>query len=588
MVLSKIKTKSKRTTKSLTKKNTVRSDCTPPYKGMPEKVIDPISGNLISTSTETGKTIWYFLNCYCNKCPKEKILDFRTGKCIPKTNRFARTNKKLLSYISICDTYAKANKLTKDKSFIERIFDYKFKVNGKEVRVKDIIKRPSKRFSQLSHLQKALRIGGGVLGLITFGALVYLIIIANLNETDRTDYIKKMATYFRNGDKFESIFKVVISIFSISNIISLIVSGGSNFALWIPQIGSAIWILFGGKGNPVDIKQDGTIIIKELQPIQNKIVPVEVGKNILMSIKEKLTKQELLQQKGGIYYLVESSVATDPKNLDKIGVSIKNKKVEMEGIQAYYNAELDTPIYEIRNGESVSTKPNRLQFHIFMKRRNSTELKDIKKELQSKLDFTENKYNNFISSYAPSSDIIQKEKEKSVLEQKNKDLQDHINHYAENLSKMPETPDVQKRKNSLEKRMVTDTMNITVNKIKISKIDEQIHIITEKYINKSNTPFNLTPVVTQLVFETLKDDLKNITDIVNNKMDLSTYRIDDQVINFKLKAINSNIDAIIDSTNRFPDAEKERVKRQQDKFKEQGSSRGSSNYLFGNSRIKEM
>jgi len=177
------------------------------------KVIDPFTGEIYSVNEERGKHLQGLID-YCNKCENDtQIMNFKTGKCIDKTNRFARTNKKLKKLIKFCDM----NKLQQipehKKPLYQRLLNMTVQkdVFGVEFKLKDVLPVQLKKLSSTIKKSKTgliVKIGKGLMYSILI--LVFIAVLISNFTALRKPLLEQWARIYATNKmgSFLDIFKI--------------------------------------------------------------------------------------------------------------------------------------------------------------------------------------------------------------------------------------------------------------------------------------------------------------------------------------------------------------------------------------------
>lgn len=111
------------------------------------QVKDPFTGDVFNIDTTRGKELKDFIN-YCERCPHNRVLYFKNGKCIDKQGRVARKNKKMKKIIKFCNQYDKGLLKTDEKPLLDQLYEIKIPgLPGKTIRVKDLLQQKTVRFT---------------------------------------------------------------------------------------------------------------------------------------------------------------------------------------------------------------------------------------------------------------------------------------------------------------------------------------------------------------------------------------------------------------------------------------------------------
>ena len=138
------------------------------------QVKDPFTGDVFNIDTTRGKELKDFIN-YCERCPHDRVLYFKNGKCIDKQGRVARKNKKMKKIIKFCNQYDKGLLKTDKKPLLDQLYEIKIPgLPGKTIRVKDLLQQKTVRFT-------TTRVGSQYdfrkISRITFNVFITIIII---------------------------------------------------------------------------------------------------------------------------------------------------------------------------------------------------------------------------------------------------------------------------------------------------------------------------------------------------------------------------------------------------------------------------
>ncbi len=147
-----------------------------------EKITNPLTGQKVFINSQEGEDILY-LNELCKKCPKDKIYNNKTKKCV------SRTTKKdtLLSHIEYCNALEKNKSLEVDNYIIKNLLNIKIPkiILGKSVVIKDLVRSNVNKYKFLeSNIARKFNIKNERYRRIIHFSVVIILTIFSLSLTN--------------------------------------------------------------------------------------------------------------------------------------------------------------------------------------------------------------------------------------------------------------------------------------------------------------------------------------------------------------------------------------------------------------------